>query len=147
MGFSFLFLDDCPPNTPIIFCDEEWNGTSFIGGAEGDLVWTSPNSTVSKGTVVKITTTGGAWDFITCSIGTADEVTFENFQLNATNETLYAFRGSRATPTFLAFCGSTTTGSLTNTNLILGTHAKAFSTTTLPSASFPRYNIANGTKL
>ena len=48
---AFVTFKDIPANTSIIFCDSEWNGTSF-GTDEGDFTWSSGTTVIPAGTVM-----------------------------------------------------------------------------------------------
>jgi hypothetical protein len=124
-GLAFVTFVDIGPNTSIFFRDDEWNGSAFNTG-ESATVWNSGASLISAGTVVRF----AAYDVATrsASHGTLTPVISTNFGLAASNETVYAYLGSNVdTPTtFLAAIAnapfSATTGLITNTGLVAGSH-------------------------
>ncbi|HEV7659769.1 MAG TPA: Calx-beta domain-containing protein [Allosphingosinicella sp.] len=122
-SLAFAALDDLAPGTVIIFDDNEWNGTAFNTG-EGTLTLTLTNA-VAAGTIIRIDSSNTATP--TTSHGTI--VRSGSFDLSGTTESVYAYTGTSAVPTFLAalgisgFTGATTTGLLTNTGLTLGATA------------------------
>jgi hypothetical protein len=129
-GFAFVFLDDCPSGTTIKFVDEEWTGSSFYSAnGEGENTWTnSTGSFVSKGTVVIIQ---NADNNPSTNIGTVSESN-AGFDIAASSpDQIFAFVGSRSSPTFLAMIGhsslpnngSGSVQTLSGTGLTNGTNA------------------------
>jgi hypothetical protein len=94
--FRIVALQDIPANTRIWFSDNEWDGSlgtpAFTAG-EGNSVWTSPGSTITKGTVIEFAVTAG-----TVTNGTG---AFSS-GLSSTQEQLFAYQGTAAIPTFVA---------------------------------------------
>lgn len=122
-GFSFLFFDDVPIGTAIIFTDEEYNSTnSNFGTGEGDVTWTNTTGAiVTKGTVVNITDANDNAAGISADVGTAVE-TDGGFGIGPT-ENLYAFIGTRASPTVLTMIKIGNAGGGIPANLTIGTTA------------------------
>ncbi|MFK7776035.1 MAG: T9SS type A sorting domain-containing protein [Saprospiraceae bacterium] len=127
-GFSFVFLDECPNNTQIIFTDKEWNGSVFESG-EGSVVWTNnTGNTILKGVVVDIQSANSNPN---SSSGTAVETSGSGFTTGTANDQIYAVIGSIVSeipvPTaFLAFIGGldgSVPATLTNTGLTNGSTA------------------------
>jgi len=122
-SLAFAVLEDIAAGSVITFDDNEWNGTAFNTG-EGTLTLTLTTA-VAAGTIVRIDSSNTATP--TTSHGTIARS--GSFDLSGTTESVYAYTGTAAAPTFLAalgisgFTGATTTGLLTNTGLTLGTHA------------------------
>jgi len=127
-GLAFIFLDDCPDGTTIIFNDDEWNGTAFPTTSEGELTWTNnTGSTIERGTVVIIENANdnsAPPNDITVNIGSISE-SDAGFLISTSDEGIYAFIGTSFTPTsFLAFAGRLPNGGvLTGTGLVEGTTA------------------------
>ncbi len=92
-SFSWVSLVPIPGGTTILFTDNGWNGTAFRTN-EGVLTWTAPAGGVPAGTVVTIT--GGA----TASIGTV--TSSGTYALSTAGDQLFAFKGTLASPTFIA---------------------------------------------
>ena len=101
--FRILALQDIPANTRIWFTDKAWDGNSgtlaFTTG-EVSSVWTSPNSTTNKGTVIEFAVGAG-----TVNLGTG---AFSS-GLGSAGEQLFAYQGTLTTPTFVAGYTSGTT--------------------------------------
>jgi hypothetical protein len=101
--FRIVALEDIPANTRIWFTDKAWDGNggtlAFTSG-EGNSVWTSPNSTVTRGTVIEFAVSAG-----TVNLGTG---AFSSGLGNA-GEQLFAYQGSLTLPTFVAGYTSGTT--------------------------------------
>jgi hypothetical protein len=122
-SIAFAALEDIAAGSVIIFDDNEWSGTAFNTG-EGTLTLTLTTA-VAAGTIIRIDASNTATP--TTSHGTIARS--GSFDLSGTTESLYAYTGTAAAPTFLAalgisgFTGATTTGLLTNTGLTLGTNA------------------------
>ncbi len=117
-GFAFVLLDNCPANTSIGFTDDEWTGSSFAPVNEGELIWTSPNQTIAKGTVIKIAgpITAGpnsnvTWTNSNCTAHIGSISASGQFTTTSGDQ-LFAMTGNRTTPgTFLAFVGTSITAS------------------------------------
>ena len=95
--FRIVALQNIPANTRIWFTDKAWDGNggtlAFTSG-EGSAVWTSPNSTVNRGTVIEFAV-GGAG---TVNLGTGAFST----GLGSAGEQLFAYQGTLTSPTFIA---------------------------------------------
>ncbi len=111
--FAFVLLDNCPNGTTINFTDEEYLTSAFATTSEGLVTWTNnTGSIIPKGTVIRCQVThGSAWNSAAAPTTSLGGVTVEagsgtsNFVLN-TNDQLYAFLGSKATPTFITAFGN-----------------------------------------
>ncbi len=94
--FRIVALQDIPANTRIWFTDKAWDGNggtlAFTTG-EGSTVWTSPNSTTNKGTVIEFAVGAG-----TVNLGTG---AFSS-GLGSAGEQLFAYQGTLTSPTFIA---------------------------------------------
>lgn len=104
--FRIVALEDIPANTRIWFTDNEWDGSlgtpAFTSG-EGNSVWTSPGSTLTKGTVVEFAVTAGT---VTNGSGAFTS------GLSSTQEQLFAYQGASSNPSFIA--GYTTGATITS---------------------------------
>ena len=122
-SLAFVVLEDIAAGSVITFDDNEWNGTAFNTG-EGTLTLTLTTG-ATAGTVIRIDGSNTATP--TTSLGTI--VRNGSFDISGTTDSIYAYTGSAAAPTFLAaigisgFTGATTTGLLTGTGLTLGVTA------------------------
>jgi len=122
-SLAFAALEDLAAGTVITLDDNEWNGTAFNTG-EGTLTITLTTA-VTAGTIIRIEASNTATP--TISTGTISRL--NSFDISGTTESVYAYVGSGASPTFLSaigisgFTGATTTGLLTNTGLTLGVDA------------------------
>ena len=94
--FRIVALNDIPANTRIWFTDKSWDGNggtlAFTTG-EGVSVWTSPNNTITKGTVIEFAASAG-----TVNLGTGPFTS----GLGSGGEQLFAYQGLAATPSFVA---------------------------------------------
>lgn len=120
---AFVTFKDIPANTSIIFCDSEWNGTSF-GTDEGDFTWSSGTTVIPAGTVISINNISAA---IAPSLGS---ITVNNAGgLSSSSDAIFAFLGTapRTVTTMLAAISNSSTafGDLTNSGLTLGSTAIA----------------------
>ncbi len=101
--FRIVALEDIPANTRIWFTDKAWDGNggtlAFTSG-EGSTVWTSPNSTVNRGTVIEFAVGAG-----TVNLGTGAFTS----GLGSAGEQLFAYQGTLTSPTFVAGYTSGTT--------------------------------------
>ena len=118
---AFVTFKDIPANTQIIFCDSEWNGTSF-GTDEGDFTWSSGSTIIPEGTVVAFNSISAT---ITPSIGT---IIINNAGgLSSSSDAMFAFLGisPRTVTTMLAAISNSSTGfgDLTNSGLTIGSTA------------------------
>ena len=135
-NIAFVALTTINAGETIIFEDNEWNGTAWIDTNEGAFSWTSTTA-VSPGTIVLIDNIGTGT--ITASTGTAISATTlspsrgTNRGIGGGDETIYAYQGSSASPTFLAAIASggfsAPNGLLTNTGLTEGVNAISFLST------------------
>ncbi len=129
-NIAFVALVDINPGEVIIFEDNEWNGTNWIDTNEGAFSWTA-TSLVTAGTIVRIDNIGSGT--IAASTGTAATgITGRggNRGIGANDETIYAYQGSAASPTFITAIASggfsSANGVLTGTGLTAGTNAIDF---------------------
>lgn len=118
---AFITFKDIPANTSIIFCDSEWNGTSF-GTDEGDFTWSSGEETIPAGTIITINELSAT---IQPSVGT---ITVNNAGgLSSSSDAIFAFVGTspRTVSTMLAAISNSLTGfgDLSNSGLTLGSTA------------------------
>ncbi|UOX32644.1 choice-of-anchor I family protein [Flavobacterium sediminilitoris] len=118
---AFVTFKDIPANSTIIFCDSEWNGTSF-GTDEGDFTWSSGANSIPAGTVISINNISAS---ISPSIGS---ITVNNAGgISATADAMFAFLGTspRTVTTLLAAISNSSTGfgDLTNSGLTIGSTA------------------------
>ncbi len=108
-SFAFVVLEPMPEGQQITFTDAEWDGVAF--GSSAGVVWSVPEGGVEPGMVF----------------------TNEGLALAATDEALFAVRGSVASPVaFLAALssdGDNGFGTLSGTDLTIGTTAIDFSGT------------------
>ncbi len=119
---AWVALTSIAANEVIYFTDNEWNGGAmgagggFIDSSEGVITWTAPLGGVAAGTVVSFS--GLATSSPAASIGSLTRS--GNFDLGASNETVYAYQGSAATPTaFLAMIATYHGDSTAGTGLAL----------------------------
>lgn len=92
---AFVALVPIPEETVILFTDNEWNGQPVgSGGAfntgEGFLTWTAPEGGVPAGTVVTLNSVS----LISPSANLGSLSRSGTFNVNADNETIYAYQGS-----------------------------------------------------
>lgn len=128
-GISFVTLVEIPDAATIFFNENEWNGSAIgAGGAfntgEGTLTWeNNTGGAIAVGTVVTITNLSSGTT--TATTGSASRS--GSFNLNVTNEVVYAYVGTDvSTPTaFLSALASDDfgSGSIDNTGLTEGTTA------------------------
>jgi hypothetical protein len=101
--FRIVALEDIPAYTRIWFTDKAWDGNpgtlAFTSG-EGSSVWTSPNSTTAKGTVIEFAVGAG-----TVNLGTGAFTS----GLGSSGEQLFAYQGTLTTPSFITGYTSGTT--------------------------------------
>jgi hypothetical protein len=118
---AFVTFKDIPANSTIIFCDSEWNGTSF-GTDEGDFTWNSGLTVIAAGNVISINT-------ISATIAPSIEsITVNNAGgLSSSSDAMFAFLGTspRTVTTMLAAISNSSTGfgDLTNSGLTIGSTA------------------------
>jgi len=142
-NIAFVALVDIGSGEQIIFEDNEWNGTTFVDTNEGAFSWTA-TSIVPAGTIVRIDNIGSG--AIAASTGTAaTPVTGRgtNRGIGASGETIYAYQGSAAAPTFITAVTNggfvVANGVLSNTGLTAGTNAIDLSVVD-PDADIAAYN-------
>jgi uncharacterized protein len=124
-GYSLATFEDISTGTVINFTDDEWNGAAFADTNESDWAWTA-TSDVPKGTVINFINMDNIYSGLpvaSASTGTVVGVLVppNNEGFSATAETLYAFSGTRAVPTFLAAISTDTSpnfGGLTGAHAI-----------------------------
>ncbi|MEB3150831.1 MAG: T9SS type A sorting domain-containing protein [Sphaerospermopsis sp.] len=129
--FAFLLLADVPASTVLNFTDNAWTG-SALNSNENTLVWTSPGSTLSAGTVVTITSTATVSSGHGSATGTISG-------LASGGDQLLCYRGTSGSPTFIcAFSSSAwlTTGTVSNNTSYLPTGLTAGVTASNTSSSF-----------
>ncbi|MEZ4987357.1 MAG: choice-of-anchor I family protein [Saprospiraceae bacterium] len=51
-GFAMVTFVDLAPNTLILFRDEEWAGSTFVGTGEGQAEWNTGSEVIPAGTVI-----------------------------------------------------------------------------------------------
>ncbi|MDZ4657049.1 MAG: PEP-CTERM sorting domain-containing protein [Bythopirellula sp.] len=105
-GYSLATLEDIATGTIINFTDDEWNGAAFADANEADWAWTVTTD-VPAGTVVNFLDMANVYNEMSpasVSTGTLAGLTFGSNNAGYSNsaEVIYAFTGTRATPTFLA---------------------------------------------
>jgi hypothetical protein len=129
----FGSLLSIPDNQVIYFNENEWNGSAIgSGGAfntgEGALTWTNnTGSDLAAGTVVTLTNLASGT--ITASIGSISKS--GTWNIAGSDDAVYAFIGSsNSVPTaFLSYIANgtvATSGSITNTGLVIGTNSIIF---------------------
>ncbi|MFM7408626.1 MAG: beta strand repeat-containing protein [Cuspidothrix sp.] len=121
--FAFVAIVDINIGETITFEDNEWDGSAFNTG-EGRFTWTA-TSLVTAGTIVKISNTS----LVTKSASTGT-LSSGTIALGNSDESIYAYQGTTAAPTFITAISSnafsnTATGTLTNTGLTAGLNALA----------------------
>lgn len=133
-AFSFVALTDIAANTSIQFTDNNWT-TSFATG-EGHITWTAGSKGVSAGSVVVL---NGLTSGVTQDATGKGSVTVNNanFKLAEGGESLYAYEGSLATPSFIA--ALTTDTSVSSKSKLTGLSAGASLMTLNTDASFAQY--------
>ncbi|OKH52150.1 hypothetical protein NIES2101_16075 [Calothrix sp. HK-06] len=130
-NIAFVALTDINPGEVIIFEDNEWNGTSFVDTNESAFSWTA-TTLVPAGAIIQIDNIGSG--AITASTGAAATVAGRgtNRGIAASNEVIYAYQGSAASPTFITAIAnsgfSSANGLLINTGLTAGVNALEFTT-------------------
>jgi predicted extracellular nuclease len=130
-NIAFVALVDISIGETIFFEDNEWNGTGWADTSESAFSWTA-TSVVTAGTIIRIDNIGTGT--ITASTGTVASVTGRgtNRGLANSSESLYAYQGSAASPTFITAVSNNAftdaaTGFLTGTGLTAGVNAIALS--------------------
>lgn len=97
---SVLSLVDIPAASTVFFSDIAWDGASFPSSSlEGTLQWSTGGSLIPAGTVIDFTDVGLLSQ--TAEFGTLAEIDV-SFNPAGSDETIWAFVGSPASPTFLA---------------------------------------------
>ncbi|MBC6993659.1 hypothetical protein H9S92_05780, partial [Lewinella lacunae] len=118
-GFAFVALVPIPANEVVLFTENEFTGGVFTTG-EGTLSWTNSASVLPAGTVVQVTTnasTSGNCPTPSASTGTVAFVGADAWELSTSNEEIYVFQGSLASPTLISalLTNNAGTGGQTNT--------------------------------
>ncbi len=130
-NLAFVVLHDIVAGELITFEDNEWNGTGWIDTAENAFIWTA-TSTVTAGTVVILNNVGADPLVLLPSASTGTVVYGDgptygtNPGIGNSNETIYAYIGSHAAPTFITAVttdAAVGNGSLANTGLTYGVNA------------------------
>jgi hypothetical protein len=139
-SFSWVALVPIPGGTTILFTDNGWNGSAFRT-SEGVLTWTAPASGVPAGTVVTIT--GGT----TASIGTV--TSSGTYALSTAGDQLFAFKGTLASPTFIAginFGGTgwDDTAASTNSSALPATLTNGSNAVAVGNQDNGRFNCSDG---
>jgi hypothetical protein len=117
---AFVALAPIAANDVIRFTDNEWNASPVgAGGAflatEGVVTWAAPAGGVAAGTVVSLNNLSSSTR--SASVGTVISSS-GSLNLNAENETVYAYQGDVLTPTgFLAVIDTHNTNSTVGTGL------------------------------
>jgi predicted extracellular nuclease/Ca2+-binding RTX toxin-like protein len=127
-NLAFVALQDIQVGESITFEDNEWNGTGWADTNENAFIWTA-TSTVTAGTVIHLDNVGSASP--SASTGTvvfgASATYGSNRGIGNSNETIYAYTGSRLSPTFVTAVSNdgaeSSNGSLSNTGLTYGVNA------------------------
>ena len=132
--FNFVALEALSAGTTITFTDNNWNGSSFTTN-EATWTWTA-TSDIAAGTIVTLEDLiPGNFSGTAHPASNLGTVTYSGNQpvqqYQFAGETLYAYTGTAANPTFLtAFATGNLTGSeLTNTGLIEGVNAISLNNT------------------
>ena len=119
--FTFVAINDIPANSAISFTDSGVLSDGTFRGGEGGVLWTSPATVVTAGTVVSVTVSnGGNSSFnVTSNIGTITnandgEVGNNGMNISASGDQIIAFVGSSASPTFIAAAQINSTAWQTN---------------------------------
>jgi hypothetical protein len=125
-NLAFVALETIAAGESIFFEDNEWNGTDWVDANESGTIWTATTD-IAAGTVVLLNDFGTTTP--TASTGTivpAPNTHGTNRGASNENETIYAYTGSRAAPTFLTAVtndSAVANGSLANTGLTYGVNA------------------------
>lgn len=131
--FAFLLINDLPANTVLYFTDNAWTG-SALATNEGTITWTSPNSTLSAGTVVTCSSvtsptfssgSGTLTNSVAFASGGDQVLCYRGTGVGSASEFIAGFSASQWITT-----GSTGTGtSYLPTGLVAGVTASNFSST------------------
>lgn len=125
-GWSLVTFVDIAANTTIRFSDNEWGGTSFNTG-EGQITWNTGAGVIAAGQVVRFSKV----DQASRSASTGTLTAAGDNGINATNETIYAYVGTAASPTaFLAGVSSEGSINLTPAGLVAGSSAVVLTNST-----------------
>jgi hypothetical protein len=119
-GWAMVTFVDIAAGTTVYFGDNEWNGSAFNTG-ESYHRWTSGNSTIAAGTVIRFSKTDST--SLSASLGTLAREPVSgstNFGTANSDEVIYAYLGSSATaPT--TFLSAITNGNFAAHGSIAGT--------------------------
>src|SRR5215813_11179473 len=103
-NLAFVALQDIAAGESITFEDNEWNGSGWNDANENAFIWTA-SSTVKAGTIVLLNNVGVTSPAPSASTGTvvfgAAATYGGNHGIGNSTETLYAYSGTRAAPTFI----------------------------------------------
>ncbi|RDB05059.1 T9SS type A sorting domain-containing protein [Runella aurantiaca] len=145
-SFSWVALVPIPAGTTIFFTDNGWNGTAFRT-SEGVLTWTAPAGGVPAGTVVTITGTS------TASTGTV-VASLGSFSLAAAGDQIFAFKGTLASPTFIAAINFGSTGwvddnmpASTNTTALPAALTNGSNAVAVGNQDNGRFNCSDGSEM
>lgn len=123
-GFAMVTFIDLQPNTNILFRDEEWGGTAFVGTGEGQAEWNTGTELIPAGTVILFSDISAAAPSVSHG-----SLTNTDMGLSATSEGIFCFLGTDTqTPTtFICAVGNadaaTAFGTLDGTGLVAGSTA------------------------
>lgn len=120
-GFAIVTFVDIPNGAEIIFNENEWDGTVFNTG-EGIITWTNTGVVILAGTVIVFEDLSSG----SSSVSHGALVKSGTFDLNATNEALFAHIGSPPTSFLAAIANddfAAAGASLTGTGLMVGSTA------------------------
>ncbi|WP_029586923.1 Calx-beta domain-containing protein [Bradyrhizobium sp. URHD0069] len=146
--FNFVALEGITAGTTIAFTDNNWNGSAFTTN-EATWTWTA-TSDVAAGTIVTLNDlipgNFGGTAHPASNLGTVAYFGTQPVQqYQFAGETLYAYTGDAANPTFLtAFATGNLTGSeLTNTSLVEGVNAVSLNNT-VEGIFYPMISVYDG---
>ena len=109
-NFAFVALQDIAAGKSITFEDNEWNGTGWNDANENAFIWTA-TSPITAGTVVLLNNLGVISPAPSASTGTvvygASGTYGSNHGIGNSTETIYAYAGTRAAPTFITAVATT----------------------------------------
>ncbi|MDX2017802.1 MAG: PEP-CTERM sorting domain-containing protein [Planctomycetota bacterium] len=125
-NLAFVALEGLAAGTEIFFTDNEWNGSALNTG-EAVWKWTASGA-IAAGTIITIDRVNGpALTDTVSNLGAVTWIDSTNRGVANSNETVYAFTGSVASPTFLAAIAnsgfSAANGLLTGSGLVAGSTA------------------------
>ena len=107
--FTFVVINDLAGSTTITFTDSGVNSSGNLRGNEGAVIYETPGTGLSAGTVVSITVNSGNNSSFSASAsignisnGNDSNVGNNGFNLSASGDQVIAFTGSSASPNFIA---------------------------------------------